>query len=179
MSRAGLREALLAHGGAVAEAVAPPPAGLGNGDAIPRAPQLAATGPRTAGREHEYELLLEMILEGSLLHYGSPRVLRCEDPDLALLLGDQLYALGLSRLAQLGDLAAVSELADLISLLAQAQAARDDRLADAVWTAGAVAIGWGSSPGHEAAKAMARAQDGRAAEALTEVARAARAGGGA
>jgi len=50
-----------------------------------------------------------MILEGSLLHYGAPRVVRCEDPDLALLLGDQLYALGLSRLAQLDDLDAVAE----------------------------------------------------------------------
>ena len=39
-----------------------------------------------------------------------------DDPDLALLLGDQLYALGLSRLAALGDLEAVAELADLISL---------------------------------------------------------------
>ena len=68
-----------------------------------------------------------MILEGSLLHYGAPRVVRAEDPDLALLLGDQLYALGLSRLAALGDLEAVAELADLISLLAQARAAADAR----------------------------------------------------
>ena len=62
-----------------------------------------------------------MILEGSLLHYGRPRVVVTDDRDLALLLGDQLYALGLSRLAELGDLEAVSELADVISLLSQAQ----------------------------------------------------------
>ena len=84
-------------------------------------PQLAAAGPRAAGREAEYELLLEMILEGSLLHYGRPRVVATDDRDLALLLGDQLYALGLSRLAELGDLEAVAELADVISLLSQAQ----------------------------------------------------------
>jgi len=60
-----------------------------------------------------------MILEGSLLHYGAPRVVRVEDPDLAMLMGEQLYALGLSRLAELGDLEAVGELADLISLLAR------------------------------------------------------------
>ena len=50
--------------------------------------------PRASGREAEYELLLEMILEGSLLHYGEPRVVHTSDRDLALLLGDQLYALG-------------------------------------------------------------------------------------
>jgi len=32
-----------------------------------------------AERAGEYELLLEMILEGSLLHYGAPRVLRVQD----------------------------------------------------------------------------------------------------
>jgi hypothetical protein len=132
----------------------------------PGPPQLAARGPRAAGREAEYELLLEMILEGSRLHYGQPRVVHPEDPDLALLLGDQLYALGLSRLAALGDLEAIVELADLISLVAQAYAASDAALADAVWEAGAAAIGWGTNADHEAAKALARAGDPRAAAQL-------------
>jgi hypothetical protein len=158
-----LRLALLDEGGTLAESVA-------DGD-LPEAsrrgpPQIAAAGPRAAGQRAEYELLLEMILEGSLLHYGSPRVVRCADPDLALLLGDQLYALGLSRLAALGDLDAVAELADLISLLAQAQAASNGPLAEAVWQAGAAAIGWGGSSGHHAAKALARAGDSGAAAAL-------------
>ena len=61
----------------------------------------------------------------------------------------------------------MAELADLISLLAQAQAASDPELADAVWQAGAAAIGWGSSAEHEAAKALARAGDDGAADALT------------
>jgi hypothetical protein len=164
---ADLREALRERGGTIAEALGPadealaPPAGP---------PQLAARGPRAAGAEHEYELLLEMILEGSLLHYGAPRVVHCEDPDLALLLGDQLYALGLSRLAQLDDLDAVAELADLISLLAQAQAASDPELAQAVWEAGAVAIGWGTGSEHEAAKALARVGATEAREALLDAA---------
>ena len=166
MSVAALREALLDHGGTLADslvdgaALSPPP-GPGHG-----APQLASSGPRPAGREHEYELLLEMILEGSLLHYGTPRLVRSDDRDLALLLGDQLYALGLARLAELGDLEAVAELADLISLLAQSQAASDPRLADAVWQAGAAAIGWGQTVEHTAAKALARAGDSGAADAL-------------
>ncbi|MFZ1996557.1 MAG: hypothetical protein WAU75_20765, partial [Solirubrobacteraceae bacterium] len=70
-------------------------------------------------------------------------------------------------LAELGDVDAVAELADLISLLAQAQAASDPRLADAVWQAGAAAIGWGPSSEHTAAKALARAGDPGAVTALT------------
>jgi hypothetical protein len=169
MSLGALREALLDQGGTIAESLGPPsdPAGAAGADVGAGAPQLAAGGPRARGRERDYELLLEMILEGSLLHYGAPRLVRGADPDLALLLGDQLYALGLARLAELGDLDAVAELADLISLLAQARAASDRALADAVWQAGAAAIGWGTTPAHSAAKTLARAGDGRAAEALT------------
>ena len=167
MTLTDLRAALVAHGGAVADAVGPAAEAVDLDDvAPPTPPQLAASGPRAAGREREYELLLEMILEGSLLHYGSPRIVRCADADLALLLGDQLYALGLSQLADLGDLDAIAELADLISLLAQAQAADDPALAAAVWDAGAAAIGWGGSAEHEAAKALARAGDARALDAL-------------
>ena len=92
--------------------------------------------------------------------------MRTDDPDLALLLGDQLYALGLARLAALGDLEAVAELADVISLVAQAHAASDRELAEAVWEAGAVAVGWGSSDAHAEAKARARAHDPARREAL-------------
>jgi hypothetical protein len=140
--------------------------GMGAGLDVPGPAQLAAAGPRAAGEERGYELLLEMIHEGSLLHYGAPRVLRDDDADLALLLGDQLYAMGLSRLAEIGDLEAVAELADLISLLAQAQAGGDSELAAAIWRAGATAIGWGAGAEHQAAKALARAGDGQARAAL-------------
>jgi hypothetical protein len=167
VSLPALADALRAHGGTVATLVTTPEADL----PAETPPGLAARGPRVGSRAGEYELLLEMILEGSLLHYGAPRVVRVEDPDLALLLGDQLYALGLSRLAELGDLEAVGELADLISLLAQARAAHDEPLADAIWEAGATAIGWGRTPEHEAAKALARAGDRAAAAALLQCAR--------
>ena len=160
---APLLAALRIHGGALAEHLDDR---AYDRPREPGPPQLAAGGPRAAGREAEYELLLEMILEGSRLHYGQPQVVRPEDQDLALLLGDQLYALGLSRLAALGDLDAVAELADVISLVAQAHAASDAPLAGAVWDAGAVAIGWGGSEAHEAAKALARAGDQGAIAAL-------------
>jgi hypothetical protein len=165
---AALQAALRERGGMLAECSH----GSADGHAHHPGPaQLAAAGPRAAGREAEYELLVEMILEGSRLHYGGPSVVRTDDPDLALLLGDQLYALGLVQLAALGDLEAVTELADVISLVAQAHGAGDAEVAQAAWEAGAVAIGWGTSAAHEAAKALARRRDRRAAEALRDVAR--------
>ncbi len=154
------------EGGPLAAAVvAPDPRADGAGRLGP----LAAAGPRAEGREHDYELLVEAIREGYLLHYAGPehaRVVATEDPDLALLAGDRLFALGLARLAELGDLDAVGELADVISLSARAHAAGDAPLADAVWEAGAVAVGWGSTDGHDAAKGAARAGDPGAAQAL-------------
>ena len=164
MTAASLFTALRERGGLLGELAREP------GDQLAGPPQRAARGPRVAGHAEEYELLLEMILEGSLLHYGTPRVVAAEDADVALLLGDQLYALGLSRLAALGDMEAVAELADVISLVAQAHAGGDQRLADAVWEAGAVAVGWGPDPGHERAKALARAGDPGAVGALRDVA---------
>jgi hypothetical protein len=118
------------------------------------------------GPDDEYGLLLEAIREGYELHYGSGRVVRTEDDDLALLAGDRLYALGLARLAQLGDLDAVAELADVISLVAQAHASGDAELADAVWEAGVGAVGWGANDEFEEAKQLARAGDRRALAAL-------------
>ena len=72
--------------------------------------------------------VLEAVREGYLLHYDEPRAFAGMDPDLRLLAGDSLYALGLARLAETGDLAAVAELADLISACAQAEteARRED-----------------------------------------------------
>jgi hypothetical protein len=66
--------------------------------------------------------VMEAVYEGFLMHYREPRAFAGMDRDLRLLAGDALYALGLERLAQAGDLAAVAELADLISACAQAEA---------------------------------------------------------
>jgi hypothetical protein len=81
------------------------------------------------------DFVLDAIREGYELHYGTPRLFAGMDDDLRLLAGDALYALGLSRLAEAGDLDAVAELADLISDCARAQAeGRPDR-AEARWSA--------------------------------------------
>jgi len=116
----------------------------------------AADGPRAATAPAEYALLVEAIHEGSLQHYATGRVVRPQDPDLALLAGDRLYALGLARLAELGDVDAVSELADVISLTAQASAEARPALAAAAWSRGAAAVGAGPSVEHEAEKAAWR-----------------------
>jgi hypothetical protein len=136
--------------------------------------QLAAAGPRAQARAAEYELLLEAIYEGYLLHYGAPRLLHPPEADLGLLVGDQLYALGLARLVALGDLAAVAELADVITLTALAHGARREDLAAAIWSAGARAVGWGSSEPHRQAKALARAGAPGALAAMSAAAQPAR-----
>jgi hypothetical protein len=132
---------------------------------------IAATGPRAAGRAEELELVVEAVHEGYLLHYGASRLFDTRDADLALLAGDRLYALGLARLAALGDLEAVAELADVISLCAQAHAQDDPALAEAVWEAGAAAIGWGASADLVVAKAAARRGRAGAGETLRAAAR--------
>ena len=84
--------------------------------------------------EDRFELGLETIYEGYLVHYGRPRTYEPEDGDAALVLGDFLYAQGLARIAALGEVDAVVDLAELISLCAQARA--DERPGDgAAWAA--------------------------------------------
>ena len=58
----------------------------------------------------ERRFVLEAVREGYLMHYGEPRAYAGMEEDLRLLAGDALYALGLSRLAEAGDLEAVAEL---------------------------------------------------------------------
>jgi hypothetical protein len=77
----------------------------------------------------EYAFVIEAVREGYLLHYAEPRLLAGHDPDLALLAGDYLYALGIERLAAMGDTEAVRRLADLISTCAQLHTeGRDDEV---------------------------------------------------
>jgi hypothetical protein len=93
-------------------------------------------------RATELELGVETIYEGYLVHYGSPRLFDPADPDTALLLGDYLYAHGLVRVAATGDVAAVHDLAELISLCAQGRAERRPGDAQA-WAATAALLGTG------------------------------------
>jgi hypothetical protein len=164
-----LHEALRAEGGLLAGALRDAgPDALADDPAVGA---LAAAGPRAAGRREDVAFVVEAIREGYLLHYGRPRLLTDEDPDLVLLAGDHLYALGLARLAALGDVDAVAELADVIALSAQAHAEGRPELADAAWQAGATAVGWADDGALAAAKAAARGGAPGAAEALRAAAR--------
>jgi hypothetical protein len=90
--------------------------------------------------ERRFALGLETIYEGYLVHYGRPRLHEPQDGDAALVLGDYFYAQGLKRIASLGDVAAVADLAELISLCAQARG--DGRPWDGVaWAATAALLG--------------------------------------
>ena len=140
-------------------------------DEEPALGALAAAGPRAAQAPDEYLLLVEATREGYLLHYETPRVVQGADSDLALLAGDYLYALGLERLAARGDLEAVGELADLISLAAQIHAENDDvgahETVSALWLAATVAVAAGASAEHVRGKQALRAGDPEAARSLT------------
>jgi hypothetical protein len=145
-------------------------------DEEPALGALAAGGPRAAEAPEEYLLLVEAIREGYLLHYENPRVIQGADSDLRLLAGDYLYALGLERLAARGDLEAVAELADLISLAAQIHAEGESGQGSpedstrALWLAATVAVAAGAPPDHVRAKEMLRRGEPGAAESLAEVA---------
>jgi hypothetical protein len=163
-------------------------------DEEPALGALAASGPRAREATAEYTLLVEAIREGYLLHYETPRLIEGADGDLRLLAGDYLYALGLERLAARGDLDAVRELADLISLVAQVHAENGDGSAGtervaprsslkrvapvgapshdtlastgALWLAATVAVGAGAAPGHQRAKEAVRRDAPDAADLL-------------
>jgi hypothetical protein len=143
---AQLREEGTVISGHVRESSAEPALGL-----------LVAAGPRAVGAPAEYAVLVEAIREGYLLHYAESRLVRGADSDLKLLAGDYLYARGLERLAGLGDVEAVREFSDLISLCAQLHAEPAGAgAAPALWLGSLVAVAAGPSEDHERAKAMLR-----------------------
>jgi hypothetical protein len=163
---AQLRDLIAAEGGELAAAL------LDEGGTEQFGP-LVAAADRCRAHAGEYALLTESILEGYLVHYASPRLIDPPDGDLRLLAGDYLYALGLSRLAALGDLEACRELADLIALCAQAHAGQEPpigELLEAIWALGTIGVAGGSWPRGTAAKADLRARRPGSPSAGLEVA---------
>jgi hypothetical protein len=94
----------------------------------------------------ELRLGVETIYEGYLVHFGRSRLFELADEETALLLGDYLYAHGLVRISETGNVVAVAELAELISLCSQARA--EGRDGDgAAWAATAARLGLGGLDG--------------------------------
>ena len=90
-----------------------------------------------------FALGVETIYEGYLLHYCRSRLFSPPDEDVALLLGDALLAHGLVRVAATGSVEAVGDLAELLSLCAQARADGLDGDA-AAWAATCALLGQGA-----------------------------------
>ena len=117
--------------------------------------------------QERFALGVETIYEGYLLHYGRSRLFAPPDADAALLLGDYLYAHGLVRVAELGDVAAVADLAELLSVCAHLRA--DGRPGDgAAWASSVALLGEGApsldlEAGEESWRGVAERAAGRAA----------------
>jgi hypothetical protein len=109
---------------------------------------------------------VETIYEGYLVHYGRPRLFAPADDETALLLGDYLYAHGLVRIAETGDVAAVADLAELISFCVQARAEGRDGDGEA-WAATTALLGRGTL--EHARDALRLRGDARELEALARV----------
>ena len=100
---------------------------------------------------------LDLILEGFLLHHGSPLHVDLDDVGRRVLAGDFCYAAGLVRVAEPGDLDVISMLAELISLATGLVAGGRREALVPLWLATAIAAG---DPGR-------REEYARAVEALS------------
>jgi hypothetical protein len=112
--------------------------------AVDPAPGADTEVAELAGPEHA--LAAEAVHEGALLHYVGGRVLESDEDDLELLAGDHLFALGLDRLAAMGDLRAIAVLSDVIADCARAAAEGRPGDIAAVWRRGAASIGRAPEP---------------------------------
>jgi hypothetical protein len=117
--------------------------------------------------EARYALGLETIYEGYLVHYGRSRLFAPTDGDTALLLGDYLYAHGVARISAFHDVAAVADLAELISLCSQLRAEEADG-DGSLWAATSALLGRGELD--EARTALRLHADPRPLEATARAA---------
>jgi hypothetical protein len=107
----------------------------------------ALGGPASTG------IAVEAVREGFLCHHApdSSRTLVLDDADLALLVGDLLYAIGLRELAEHGERDSVSILADLIRMVSERVEEGERRAVEALWLGQTVALAVGSDDAHRAA----------------------------
>ncbi|MGD9695636.1 MAG: hypothetical protein AB7V42_08255 [Thermoleophilia bacterium] len=89
---------------------------------------------------------LDLILEGFLLHHGTPRHLARSGRGREVLAGDYCYAHGLVRIADAGDLFVIEALADLIALGAGLVATRRHEALLPLWRGTTAAIATRGGP---------------------------------
>lgn len=111
---------------------------------------------------------LEAIYEGYLIHYGRPRVFAELSRDDALLCGDFLYARGLTWIAELDDVHAVSALAELIATASAVRAEGEPGDDFALWAATAIHLAdrFPDAALDQAREDLARERDSSKLEAL-------------
>ncbi len=98
------------------------------------------------GLDAEAAVGLDLILEGFLLHHGTPRHLHLDDPGQRVLAGDFCYASGLTRVAAAGDLRVIELLAELVALSSALVSSGDRHALAPLWRATAAAI---ADPGRD------------------------------
>jgi len=81
-------------------------------------PALVAAPLAQPGLSLEHATGLDLILEGFLLHHGTPRHLDLPESGRRVLAGDYCYAHGLVWVAEAGDLRTIELLADLVAMSA-------------------------------------------------------------
>lgn len=113
-------------------------------------------------------IAIEAVREGFLCHHDRSRLLELEDPDLALLVGDLLYAIGLRELALAGDPGPVSILADLIRLVSERVGTDLESTVPALWTGQAIALAVGTDERHRAALEAIETGEDPGAEGLSQ-----------
>ena len=109
---------------------------------------------------------VETIYEGYLVHHAPrARAFAAPDREQGLLLGDYLYATGLVRVCEAGDVDAIAALADLVSLAAHLRATGVG-LDGELWLATARYLGGARDGGLAAAREALRDGDGAPLRAL-------------
>lgn len=84
---------------------------------------------------------VDLILEGFLLHHGTPQRVDSTVADHRLLAGDYCFAAGLVRVAETGDLGAIDALSRLIAISTGVVAEGTPEMLPALWRTTASALG--------------------------------------
>ena len=121
--------------------------------------------PRLGARASEG---VDLILEGFLLHHGSPARATSPEPDERLLAGDYCYATGLVQVAETGDLGAIRALSRLIAISSAVVADGLREVLPGLWRHTAAALGADDGAREQLAELMDRIAAGETTDLQTD-----------